>query len=249
MSNTAVRIEPARATANQSAADQAAANQAAANQANAQHSTGPRTPAGKARSAMNALRHGLTALSPVLPSEDLDAYNRHVQEFVNDYQPTTATERQLTRELADTAWRINRLPALEASIFAIEAPAGSVNTDVPDLESCLAVTEALREQERALKTLSTHGHRLSRQFQKVLDQLIYLQYERVRAERTALQDCSAIYKVHQDKGLPYNPADDGFVFSTEELERHIATQLRRGMSRNMVYGLHSHPEMLIPRPS
>jgi hypothetical protein len=37
----------------------AISNRAAINGANAQHSTGPRTPAGKQRSSLNALRHGL----------------------------------------------------------------------------------------------------------------------------------------------------------------------------------------------
>ncbi|HEV2245119.1 MAG TPA: hypothetical protein VGW37_00570, partial [Terriglobia bacterium] len=45
-------------------------NRAAANRANSLLSTGPRTAAGKQRSSMNALSHGLTAASPVLPTED-----------------------------------------------------------------------------------------------------------------------------------------------------------------------------------
>ena len=47
-----------------------AADRTAINRANSQHSTGPRTEAGKRRSSLNALRHGLTAASAVLPSED-----------------------------------------------------------------------------------------------------------------------------------------------------------------------------------
>ena len=41
-----------------------------ANKQNAQHSTGPRTENGKARVALNALKHGLTGKQIVLPHED-----------------------------------------------------------------------------------------------------------------------------------------------------------------------------------
>ena len=92
-------------------------NRAAANRANSQHSTGPRTEAGKQRSSQNALRHGLTARTPVLPSEDQAAYHQHCRKFENEYQPATATETQLVQELADTSWRLNRIPPLEADLF------------------------------------------------------------------------------------------------------------------------------------
>ncbi len=42
----------------------------AANRANAQHSTGPRTDAGKETSRRNALKHGLTGAGVVIPGED-----------------------------------------------------------------------------------------------------------------------------------------------------------------------------------
>ncbi|MFI5381076.1 MAG: hypothetical protein ACHRHE_17400, partial [Tepidisphaerales bacterium] len=51
-------------------ADSASAARTAANRRNALKSTGPRTPEGKAKSALNALKHGLTAQSPLLPTED-----------------------------------------------------------------------------------------------------------------------------------------------------------------------------------
>ena len=46
----------------------------ARNRANAAHSTGPKTEAGKPRSCLNALRHGLTGHTIILPAEDLEAY-------------------------------------------------------------------------------------------------------------------------------------------------------------------------------
>src|ERR1700722_20499925 len=120
-------------------------------------STGPRTAAGKERSSMNALRHGLTAASPVLPSEDQAAYDTHRRSFFDEYKPATPTESQLTQELADTAWRLNRIPILEAALLDRAAN--------PPTEQA-AIDFDIVDAHRALATLGLHGHRLSRQFQK-----------------------------------------------------------------------------------
>ena len=48
-------------------------NTASINRENAQHSTGPKTEAGKQKSSLNALRHGLTGQTVVMPAEDLAA--------------------------------------------------------------------------------------------------------------------------------------------------------------------------------
>jgi hypothetical protein len=92
---------------------------AAVNKANAQHSTGPRTEAGKQRSSMNALRHGLTGQTVVLPTEDHSAYQRHSQSFLDEHQPKGATEAQLVQSLIDTAWRQNRAAAVETNLFSL----------------------------------------------------------------------------------------------------------------------------------
>src|SRR6202049_3685212 len=117
-------------------------HRAAINRANAQHSTGPRTDAGKQRSSLNALRHGLTAQTAVLPSEDPAAYQRHIQQFLDEYQPATPTETQLTHELANTAWRLNRIPLLEAQLLtrAANPPTeqAAIAFDIVDAHRALA---------------------------------------------------------------------------------------------------------------
>ena len=89
------------------------------NQANAQHSTGPKTESGKQRSSLNALRHGLTGQIIVLPSDDLKAYQRHVESFVAEYRPKGPTESNLVQTLADTAWRQHRVAALENNVLTL----------------------------------------------------------------------------------------------------------------------------------
>jgi hypothetical protein len=175
-------------------------SRAQTNRANAKHSTGPRTEAGKQRASLNALRHGLTSQSPVLPSEDLAAFNRHVQQFLDEYRAATPTETQLVHELAHTAWRQNRIPLIEAGLFKADfTPQHLV---------------------QALSTLGMHGQRLSRQFQKTLDQLRTLQAERREREQKELKDAAVVLEFHKRKQIPWDPADSGFVFSKEEVERH-----------------------------
>ena len=168
-----------------------AIDRTAINRANSEHSTGPRTAEGKARSSQNALRHGLLSRTPVLPSEDQAAYEQHCRQFFEQYRPATPTEAQLTQELADTAWRLNRIPLLETKLLSRAAQ--SVELDIADTM-------------RTLSTLSLHGARLSRQFQKTLQQLREIQADRLKA-------APAIAEVHKHKGIPRNPAEAGFVFN------------------------------------
>jgi len=174
------------------------------NRANSTHSTGPRTAAGKWHSAQNAITHGLTARIPVLPTEDFNEYKRHLQLFRDEYKPATPTEQQLTQELADTAWRQNRIPSLEAQLLTRAAAEYDPNFDIVDAH-------------RARATLGLHSQRLSRQFQKTLDRLVLLQDTRRRQHESDLARAAALLDLHRSKEIPFDPAEYGFVFSIDEI--------------------------------
>jgi hypothetical protein len=190
-------------------------SRAATNRANSLHSTGPRTDPGKQRSSLNALRHGLTARTAILPTEDPEAHQRHIQQFLDEYQPANSTETQLVHEIANTAWRLNRIPFLEAELFSQD----------PNPQSQIPL----------LASLGLHGSRLSRQFQKAVEQLRDIQEERRRKERRQLNEAADLLLRHQRKGLPWTPAPDdpvfskqaGFVFSKEQIERHAQHLMRQ----------------------
>ena len=57
------------------------------NAANAQHSTGPVTAEGKARSARNSFQHGLTSRTVVLAHESQEDYDALKLDFEQQYQP------------------------------------------------------------------------------------------------------------------------------------------------------------------
>src|SRR3954447_8491218 len=90
-----------------------------ANQANAQLSTGPTTSEGKAKSSLNAVKTGLTGRTVLLSSEDAAAYQAHVERFREELQPVGEREAQLVQSLADTQWRLDRIPGLEFGLFAL----------------------------------------------------------------------------------------------------------------------------------
>ena len=199
----------------------------AINRANSQHSTGPRTDAGKHRASLNALRHGLTSQTAVLPTEDLAAYQRHIQQFLDEYTPATPTETQLVHELANTAWRLNRVPLLEAELLARAA------NPPTDPDSNPSMNFDIVDAHRALATLGLHSTRLSRQFQKVLTSLRDIQAERREREHRDLKDAAALLELHKHKGIPWQPADHGFVFSLDNVERFAERRMRLNESRHI----------------
>jgi hypothetical protein len=210
---------------------------------NAHRATGPRTPEGKKRSSLNALRHGLTGHTIVLPSEDLAAYERHVQSYVDEYKPKGATEQQLVQDLADTAWRINRIPALENNLLSLAVaeyacgagPLACENSGFkvshPEAQAALAMTKAVLEQHKALASLSMHGQRLSRQFHKTREMLIEILEKRKKQERNELERAADLVEMHAAEEEAYEPAEDRFVFSNDEIEDFIQQRDRNHRAR------------------
>jgi len=85
---------------------------------NGAKSRGPVTPGGKARSSLNALKHGRYATNAVvLSNEDADALEELVASYVCRIQPTDPVEYSLTRELASIDWRLTRVFAIDTRMF------------------------------------------------------------------------------------------------------------------------------------
>ena len=203
-------------------------DRAAVNKANAQKSTGPRTETGKQRSKLNALRHGLTGQTVVLPTEDHSAYQRHSQSFLDEYQPKGATETQLVQSLIDTSWRMNRAAAVETNLLAlgITEMENRVHSNHPEAEAALAMAMSFREHNRAFSNISIQSHRLTRQFERTMLLLRQVQAERRAVEERQLDQAAKILKMHKEENLPYEPAEDGFVFSTGQIENFLRRQDR-----------------------
>jgi len=186
-------------------------NRTEINQANAQHSTGPKTEAGKQRSSLNALTHGLSGQLVVLPNEDLMLYEAHRKTYIDEYHPKGATESHLVQVMADTSWRLGRVGALETNLLTLTyAPAGLV--------------AGLEAQSRTMANLSLHSQRLTRQFDKADDKLRELQKIRLDQESRDMDKLLSITEMFEERGETYKHSEDGFVFSQAQIK--IAIQSR-----------------------
>src|ERR1700693_518287 len=158
------------------------------------------TEAGKQRSKLNAFRHGLTAQTVVLPTEDVAACQRHSQALLDEYLPNGATEIQLVQSLIDTSWRMNRVAAVETNLFSlgITEMEDPIRANHPEAEAALAMASTFRDNVRAFSNISIYSQRLSRQFERTLNQLRQIQTERRAAEESQLNQAAKILKMHKD---------------------------------------------------
>src|SRR6202171_4391573 len=184
------------------------AARSARNRANASQSPGPKTEAANPRSSLNAMRHGLTGQTIVLPAEDLAAYNHFTQQTFDDLKPVGFLEKQFAQIIADTSWRLHRIPALENNLIALgfHEHSNRISTEHPEAHAALVIIEAMREQPRAINAISMHSERLSRQLERTVQRLQILQSQRRATEASQLSEAAALFQMDQKQGLPYNPS-------------------------------------------
>ena len=109
---------------------------------------GPATPEGKARSAMNALKHGLRARSfALLPEEDPVEWAQHLADLRAGYGPTDEAEEKLVTAMAVAMWKEIRADRQEAEVLAAIPPLAEgrpCGGDLQPAEHALSLTTAIR---------------------------------------------------------------------------------------------------------
>lgn len=87
------------------------------NRRNGQLSTGPRTPEGRATSAKNAVKHGLTSREVVLASESIEVYDQLLEDLTKTFNPEDPFEKILVMRIAQCTWRLQRITRIESQLF------------------------------------------------------------------------------------------------------------------------------------
>src|ERR1039457_549929 len=88
-----------------------------ANRKNAQHSSGPKTPEGKAAIRFNALTYGLRTRATILECENAADYSQLWDEMEADWRPQTRTERCYLETMVTSQWLLKRVAESEQRIY------------------------------------------------------------------------------------------------------------------------------------
>jgi hypothetical protein len=187
-----------------------------ANQANAQHSTGPKTPEGKAAVAQNSATLGLFCSRDLVRPEEQSEYDELRASLESGLRPVTAMERTHALEILHATWRLRRCALVEANLLA------------PTLESGLDPME----QDKAAAT--THAT------------VIQATVDRARAHarnnlRLASQDLSRLQTERQlraELNPDAEPQPEGLV-NRHDLSRTLACEARRQLVLRKLAGTDS----------
>jgi len=99
-----------------------------ANRENAQHSTGPKTDQGKAASAGNAVRHGLTARGLIVPLGLEAAFADLETQLRINLIPNGGLEAMIFQRILECSWHLERCRRAQAQLFD-QTAAGDLSID------------------------------------------------------------------------------------------------------------------------
>jgi len=136
-----------------------------ANRNNALLSTGPKTEEGVLACKGNALRHGLRSLQTVVPGEDPNEWEAHLNAVLEELSPQGAVETALAEQIAAKLWRLGRVVKHEAEAIATaqdrdvlrqahekafhrHGVGGLAKTDIPSRADVDSANKAIAHAER-----------------------------------------------------------------------------------------------------
>ena len=159
-------------------------SQAATARINGAKSNGPITAEGKAISAQNSLKHGLTSSRVVLPHESQEAYDKLEASLINRFKPADDLESELVQEMAAARWRLRRIEAMEAALFK-KAIKQHEEAGTPE---ALDVAYAEVAESKSYRMLVRHAAQLRRAFEKAWKEIQLIQADRKIDEEGELQN-------------------------------------------------------------
>ncbi len=171
-----------------------------------------------------AARHAVTGHVVIQSGEDMRAFERFTAEIVSDLTPETAVERQLAHLYALYQWRINRAAAIEDTLFSIglmEGVSRKINIREPNARTAVSHATTFRGRARVFEKIAVYSQSLLAQSIKSLAQLKRLQAQRKKQAAGDMTDAACLYLYHRKQNLSFDPKENGFDLTLEQIEDHI----------------------------
>ena len=150
--------------------------QAEASRANGRKSRGPKTLAGKLRSALNSMSHGLTSGTVVLTAEDPQEYAALRSAYLQRFQPADTVEAEAVDAMVLARWYLRRAAKAETALVDVTMDLQDRKIarkfDRVDLGIIVALAiKKLYDRSTSLANVQRHAARLQRDFQRALNEL------------------------------------------------------------------------------
>ncbi len=174
---------------------------------NGAKSHGPKTEAGRKKSSMNAVTHGLYAQGVVLPNEPHEQYREMLQAYLQQFQPQGPAEFDLVEEMVAAKWRQRRLWAIETDLLEDEmhhqkAKFDEEGTDYTPITP-LSFAYAALSASTSLPFLTRNESRLERAYSRALKNLLELQRLRKTTQPTTNENMQKRTQIpNQPPGAP-----------------------------------------------
>ena len=246
MSDSKNTTNPTPPAAAPETADTISAARLAANRENAKKSCGPTSPEGKAKSRLNAVKCGLTGNTVLFANDDFLRYYTHIESYETQFQPVGPEESALVQSIADTRWRLNRIPGLELAILAtgsLTFMEENPSYAKPDAEMALEM-HVRRLHEKELRNLQLQENRLVRRRERETAELQRLQSTRKAREEETLAEAakSALLAQHRKQPLSKIPGV-GFDFSKDRFAAYMRRLTPTQQEKFLKEALTAAPEM------
>jgi hypothetical protein len=129
----------------------------------------PITEGGKQASSLNSRTHGLLSKKVILAGESEDEFDAVLASFFDEYQPETATERDLIERMATARWRQKR-------VCEIRRPRYHEGEGYET--QAFVASRTLSDDSRVLEVLHRYEARFERQFHAALTAFLNLRAKR-----------------------------------------------------------------------
>jgi hypothetical protein len=187
---------------------------------------------------MNALRHGVTAQTTIRTEEDRIRHDAFCAALLSDLAPVGPMETFLASSVAEEAWRLNHARAACDNIEAVghfDGTGDDYDAQHPEINTAITAACTTRDNAKTLQLLSLYAQRIHRAWQQYYDQLRTLQAERKARHEKDLEQARLFFQMAELQDLPFNPADEGFVFSNREIVCYTDRYYRQIQARRADY--------------